>query len=73
MRASGRFDTFAKPSANGRYVREADLRHETENFSFGSRALPVGIDAAGDKTAAPGGPNRLAGYGIIECIDIFLR
>jgi hypothetical protein len=28
------------PSGNGRYLREADLRHETENFRFGSG--PIG-------------------------------
>jgi len=33
---------FPKRSANARYLRQADLRHETESFRFGSK--PVEID-----------------------------
>jgi hypothetical protein len=30
------------PSANGRFLRQTDLRHETENFRFGAK--PVEAD-----------------------------
>ena len=38
---TGAFDTFAEPSANTRNLRQADLRHETENFRFGSKPAEV--------------------------------
>jgi hypothetical protein len=36
------FGLLIKPSCNDPFLRQADLRHETENFRFGSK--PVDAD-----------------------------
>src|SRR5271166_5418105 len=36
MSASGRLGPFVAPFGNDRYWRRADLRHEADNFRFGS-------------------------------------